>query len=151
MKEHIERVETIFSELGFDIFDKENTESMYEASFGKNGDLIGSFFLEKESNFLELANSYVFNKEDETFLKEHLETMMNICYDYGNYFNITKDDGEINFSIFSKLYLSGLNVESLQDTLEDFIECNQELVSIFDEGDEENYQDSDGLSSLNED
>ena len=63
--------------------------------------------------------------------------MLDICYENGCYFNIVEDEEEIHFHVFSKIYYSGLNVESLEDTLEDFISCNQELELIFEieEGD----------------
>lgn len=131
MTELIERVETIFSELGYDVFDREETDEMYQASFGKDQRFHGSFFIDDGNNFLELAFTYTFDIEEETFLKEHFEPMVDICYEYGSYFNILKGDDEINFTVFAKLYFSGLNVESLGDTLEDFTVCNQELVHVF--------------------
>ena len=132
MKELIERVEAIFGELGYDIFDKEEHNTVYQASFGKDDEIFGTFFIEDDNNFLEIANTYTFDADEEEFLKEHLEDMMNICYEYGNYFNIVKEEDEIDFSVFSKVYYSGLNLESLEDTLDDFINCNRELISILD-------------------
>jgi len=137
MKELIERVETIFSELGYNLFDKEESDELYQASFGKDDEVYGTFFIEGDNNFLEIANTYTFENDEEDFLREHLEDMMNICYEYGNYFNIVKEEDEIDFSVFSKLYYSGLNLESLEDTLEDFIDCNRELISILNAEDEE--------------
>jgi len=131
MKDKVERIEAIFGELGYDTFDSEDTEDMYQASFGKDGDITGSVFIEHDCNFLEIAYTYVFEKDEEIFLRDHLESMMNICYEYGIYFNVAREEDEISFSIFSKLYFSGLNVESLQDTIEDFTSCNSELVSMF--------------------
>ncbi|UCB47372.1 MAG: hypothetical protein JSV25_08180 [Spirochaetota bacterium] len=131
MEDSVERVEEIFGELGYDIFEREITEEMYQASFGRDSEVTGSIFMENDCNFMEIAYTYVFDREEENFLKEHLESMMNICYEYGIYFNIMREEDEINFSIFSKLYFSGLNVESLQDTIGDFISCNSELVSMF--------------------
>jgi len=142
MKEIIERIETIFSELGYDVVDREESEELYQSSFIKDGEIAGSIFIENNSNFLEIAYSYTFDIHEEEFLKDHLESMMNICYEYGNYFNIMKSDDEINFSIFAKLYFSGLNVESLQDTLEDFNACNRELALIFELEGDGNYSES---------
>lgn len=140
MKERVERIEAFLGELGFDTFEKEITEEMYQASFGKDGDITGSVFIEQDCNFLETAYTYMFDRNEETFLREHLETMMNICYEYGIYFNVAREEDEISFSIFSKLYFSGLTVESLHDTIEDFIACNSELVSIFNVSEEDdNY------------
>jgi hypothetical protein len=131
MKEIIERVETFFSELGYSMIDVEETGELYQASFSMDDEVEGSIFIESTGTFLELAYSYTFDVDEEGFLKEHLESMMNICYEYGCYFNIIKGNDEINFSVFSKLYFSGLNVESLQETLEDFISCNHEIMEAF--------------------
>ena len=139
MKENVERVEAIFGEIGYDIFDRESTEDMYQASFGRDGEVTGSVFVEHDCNFLEIAYTYVFEREEEVFLRDHLESMMNICYEYGIYFNIAREEDEISFSIFSKLYFSGLNVESLHDTIEDFIVCNRELVSMFNVEEEDDH------------
>jgi hypothetical protein len=140
MKERVERIEAFLGELGYSAFEKEVTEEMYQASFGKDGDITGSVFIEQDCNFLELAYTYMFDRNEETFLRDHLETMMNICYEYGIYFNVAREEDEISFSIFSKLYFSGLTVESLHDTIEDFVACNGELVSIFNVSEEDdNY------------
>ena len=56
-----------------------------------------------------------------------------------------KGDDEINFSIFAKVYFSGLNVESMQDTLEDFIACNHEIIEIFGLDEDENFNDFDDV------
>ena len=143
MKDLIERTETIFSEIGYDVFDREQTEDMYQASFGKNGKFSGSFFIESDSNFIELAYTYTFDNNEENFLREHLESMLEICYEYGSYFNLLKGDDEIHFSVFTKIYFSGFNVESLGDTLEDFVACNQELALMFDLEEDEDYSDLD--------
>jgi hypothetical protein len=137
MQEFIERTEIIFSELGYDVFDREHNEDMFQASFGKNGKFDGSFFIEKESNFIEFAYTYTFDNDEERFLRDHLESMLDICYEYGCYFNILKADGEIHFSVFTKIYFSGFNLESLSDTLEDFTACIQELAITFDLEEEE--------------
>jgi len=142
IRELIETIETIYSELGYKIFDREETEDLYQASFSSNSEIGGSVFVEKESNFLELACSYTFDIDEEDFIKEHLESMMNICYEYGNYFNIMKTDDEINFTIFAKLYFSGLNVESMQDTLDDFISCNHEIIEVFGIEEDDRYSDT---------
>jgi len=142
MNDSIGRVEAIFGELGYELFEVERNEDVYQASFGKNKHFSGTLFVEKDSNFLELVYSFTFDAEEENFLKEHLESMMNICYEYGSYFNIVKEEGEINFSVFSKIYYSGLNVESLEDTLEDFIGCTQELASMFGIEDSQDFSDS---------
>ena len=142
MNDLIERAETIFSELGYEVFDREQTEDIYQASFGKEKNFDGSFFIENESNFIELAYTYSFDNDEENFLREHLESMLEICYEYGSYFNIIKGSDEIHFSVFSKIYFSGFNLESLSDTLEDFNACNRELALIFELEGDGNYSES---------
>jgi hypothetical protein len=139
MKDIIERAETIFSELGYDICEREESEDVYQSSFGKGGKYSGSFFIEKNGNFIELAYTFTFDLDEESYLKDELDSLMDICYEYGCYFSILKGDNEIHFSVFSKLYFSGLNVESLGDALEDFIDCTRELAVLFEmeEGEEE--------------
>ena len=139
MKDLIERIEAICSELGFRIIDREESEELYQSSLLQNDEICGSLFIEKDSNFLEIAYTYTFDIEEENFLKSHLESMMNICYEYGDYFNIMKGEDEINFSIFTKVYFSGLNVESMQDTLDDFIACNREIIEIFGLDEDESF------------
>ena len=139
MKDLIERIEAICSEVGFRIIDREESEELYQSSLLQNDEICGSLFIEKDSNFLEIAYTYTFDVEEENFLKSHLESMMNICYEYGNYFNIMKGEDEINFSIFTKVYFSGLNVESMQDTLDDFIACNREIIEIFGLDEDESF------------
>jgi len=139
MKDLIERIEAICSELGFRIIDREESEELYQSSLLQNDEICGSLFVEKDSNFLEIAYTYTFDVEEENFLKSHLESMMNICYEYGDYFNIMKGEDEINFSIFTKVYFSGLNVESMQDTLDDFIACNREIIEIFGLDEDESF------------
>jgi len=39
---------------------------------------------------------------------------------------------EITFSIFAKLYFSGLNYYSLRDTVNDFRECTDALKELLD-------------------
>jgi hypothetical protein len=142
MKDMIERVETIFSELGYDISEREESEDVYQASFAKGGKYIGSFFIERNSNFLELAYTFTFDLDEEGYLRDELESTLDVCYEYGSYFSILKGENEIHFSVFSKLYFSGLNVESLGDTLEDFIDCAQELEVLFEMEEGEGGKDS---------
>jgi hypothetical protein len=131
MKEIIERVEAIFSELGYDMIEVEESEDLYQASFAMEDEVEGSVFIESNSNFLELAYSYTFDLDEEGFLREHLDNLMSICYEYGCYFNLSRGEDDITYSIFSKVYYSGLNLESMHDTLEDFVSCNHEIMEMF--------------------
>jgi hypothetical protein len=150
MKELIERIEAICGELGYSIVDREESEELYQSSIVRDEEIGGSLFVEKNSNFLEIAYSYSFDIDEENFLKDHLESMVNICYEYGSYFNIMKGEDEINFSVFSKLYFSGLNVESMQDTLNDFISCNHEIMEVFGLEDDDEYGSFDDIDEMDE-
>ncbi len=149
IKDIIERMEAIFGELGYYIFDKEETGETYEGSFKKNDHYLGTIYIESESNFIEFANTFTFDIAEESFFKKHLEPMLDICYENGCYFNILEDEEEIHFHVFSKIYFSGLNVESLEDTLEDFIACNQELELIFEIEEGETNIDSEDMDREN--
>jgi len=144
MKDLVNRVEAIFGELGFKVYDVESDEEIYEASFSRDNHFYGYLFIEKDNNFLELGYSYSFDIRDEELLRKNIEEIMNICYKYGSYFNVVKDEDEISLSVFSKIYYSGLNVESLEDTLDDFISCNEEISAVFDLHEENGDE---GLSS----
>lgn len=66
------------------------------------------------------------------FIKDRLEEMLKVCYEYGSYISIQTSTKEITFSLFSKLYYSGLNYSSLKDALKDFKECMESVTDLMD-------------------
>ena len=54
IKDIIERMEAIFGELGYYIYDKEETDETYEGSFKKNDHYLGTIYIENESNFRQI-------------------------------------------------------------------------------------------------
>ncbi len=96
-----------------------------------------SFFIDRESKFLELAFTFSFSLELSDFITGKLEEMLRICYEYGCYINIQKSKKEISFSIFSKLYYAGLTYYSLKETLRDFHACIDALKEVLEIRDEE--------------
>ncbi len=140
MKERIRRVTVLFKELGFEVLDGEYYEDTYTAGFESGKGFQGGFFIDNDSKFLEITYTFSFSLQLADFIKENLEEMMHTCYEFGCYTNIEQTKKEITFSIFSKLYYSGMNYYSLRDTMRDFrdaVDTLQDLLSIQDLSDEE--------------
>ena len=130
MEERIRRTRVLFKELGYKIFNAESDEDVYSAGFEKINGLQGGFFIDRESKFLELTYTFSFPPSLAKFLKERLEDMLKVCYEFGCYTNIQKGKRDFNFSVFSKIYFAGLNYYSLRDTLRDFDECISMLTEL---------------------
>ncbi len=139
MRERIQRVNVLYKELGYEIFDNSGDEASYIASFeGKDG-AAGEFYIDVDNKFLEVAYTFSFPLEVSEFIQRRLVDMLKICYEFGCYLNITKEE-EIGFSIFSKIYFAGLNFYSLKETMKDFNRCItaiKEAVDIHNDPDEE--------------
>ena len=136
MKERIRRVRVLFKELGYDVFDGETEEDSYHAGYERDSGYEGSFYIDRDSKFLELAYTFSFSSKLTMYIRDRLDEMLKICYEFGCYLNLQKSD-EIMFSVFSKIYFAGLNYYSLKETLKDFngcIESLRELIEIVKEG-----------------
>ena len=122
MRERIQRVNVLFKELGYEIYDNSGDEASYIAGFeGKEG-AGGEFYIDVDNKFLEVAYTFSFPLEVSEFIQRRLVDMLKLCYEFGCYVNITKEE-EISFSVFSKIYFAGLNFYSLKETLKDFNLC----------------------------
>ena len=130
--EKIRRTKVLFKELGCKIIGGKNTEGVYTAGFDNKSGIHGGFFIDKESKFLEIVYTFSFSLSMHEFIKERLEQMLSICYECGCYINIQNNESEILFSVFTKLYFSGLNYYSLKDSLRDFTKCVSILTEIID-------------------
>ncbi len=134
MKERIRRVRVLFKELGYDLFEGERQEETYTASFEQGDSFQGGFYIDSDNKFLEIAYTFTFSPKLAAIVQQKLEEMLKVCYEYGCYLNIQKEEnGDISFSIFSKVYFAGLNYYSLRETLKDFqesIEALKELIEI---------------------
>ena len=64
------------------------------------------------------------------FFKVRLEEMLKTTYEYGCYSNIQLSRRDISFSVFAKIYYSGLNYYSLKDNLRDFQQCIKALTEV---------------------
>jgi hypothetical protein len=132
MKERIRRVKVLFKELGYNVFDGERQEESFTAGFEDNTGFQSGFFIDTESKFLEIAFSFSFSPKLGHYIKERLEEMMKICFEYGCYMNMQLTDEDISFSLFSKIYFSGLNYFSLRDTISDFRLCVADIKELVD-------------------
>jgi len=130
MVERIRRVEVLFKELGYTILDTERSAESYSAGFENSEGLQGGFFIDRASRFLEIAYSFSFSLSMYDFFKVRLEEMLKTTYEYGCYSNIHLSRRDISFSVFAKIYYSGLNYYSLKDNLRDFQQCIKALTEV---------------------
>jgi len=133
MKERIRRVQVLFKELGYDLFDEERLEESYSTAFVHSNGLQGMFFIEKENRFLEVVYNLTFSSQLAEFVQHKMPEVFETCFEYGCYMSTFADEYAINISLFSKVYFSGLNYYSLKDTMSDFYRCStsvKELVSL---------------------
>jgi len=134
MKERIRRTSVLFKELGYDLYDEERIEESYSCGFYHAGtDKQGVFFIEKESKFLEIAYNFTFSPQFAPFVRNKMGDILESAFEYGCYLNVFSDENAVSFSVFSKLYFSGMNYASLRDTLQDFhtcVESIKELVTL---------------------
>jgi hypothetical protein len=130
MEERIRRVRVLFRELGYRVRESERSSDTYSAGFEDDEGMQGGFFIDRASRFLELAYTFSFSPTMSEYLKTRLEEMLKISYEYGCYINIQTSRDEIAFSVFSKMYYSGLNYYSLRDSLREFRYCVQALTDV---------------------
>ena len=130
MEERLRRVRVLFRELGYRIRESERSSDTYSAGFEDEEGMQGGFFIDRASRFLELAYTFSFSPTMSEYLKTRLEEMLKISYEYGCYINIQTSREEIAFSVFTKIYYSGLNYYSLRDSLREFRFCVQALTDI---------------------
>ena len=129
MKDRIFRTKVLFKELGYDVFDGTTMDETYSGGFEKKGIFAGGVFIDSDSKFLEIAYSFSFSGSLGHFIKNRLNEMFKVCYEFGCYLNLHMED-DFSFSIFSKIYFSGLNYYSLRDTIKDFNNCIRALKEV---------------------
>ena len=130
MEERIRRVKILYKELGYKILETERTDETFSAGFENNEGLQGGLFIDRSSRFLEIAYTFSFSTSLADFVKSRLEDMLKVCYEYGSYVNIQTSRKEISFSVFAKIYYSGLNYSSLKDTLREFKQCVEAITDL---------------------
>ena len=130
MEERIRRVRVLFRELGYKVRETERSAETYSAGFENEEGVQGGFFIDRASRFLEIAYTFSFSVSMAEYLKARLEDMLKASYEFGCYINIQTSQDEIAFSVFTKIYYSGLNYYSLRDSLRDFRNCLSSLTDI---------------------
>ncbi len=143
MKERIRRVRVLFSELGYDFLEGELIDDTYSAGI-EHGDFQAGLFIDRESKFLEIAFTFSFSAALEEFIRDKLDEIFQICYEFGCYTNLQTSRDEISFSLFSKLHYAGMNYFSLKETVRDLrgaIAAISEVLEIASEtpGDGDEY------------
>lgn len=137
MKERIKRVRVLFHELGYRCEGREEEDKVYAGTFKSEDGFEGGYLIDRECRFLELAFSFQFGEDIHALVREKLEEMLAVCYDYGCYISLDKPDAEMAFSIYSKIYYSGLTYQTLRDTLYDFMDCVDTLAETLGLAEEE--------------
>jgi len=131
MKERVRRVRVLFKELGYKLFDGELDNGSYSAAFTDRKGFQSGFYIDNECTFLELSFSFMFSNKLAKYVQNKLEEILLLCYEFGCYVNIQNDEDEIIFSVFSKIYYSGLTYEALKETLIDFRLCVEAIKEVF--------------------
>jgi hypothetical protein len=130
MEERIRRVTVLFSELSFRVIEDERSHNAYSATFEDNEGFQAGILIERGSKFLELAYAFTFPTTYSQYMRGKLEEMLKLAYEFGCYVSLQQSACEITFSVFTKLYYSGLNYYSLRDTMRDFRECVWSLMDL---------------------
>lgn len=132
MEERIRRITVLFSELSFRVVEDERSHNAYSATFEDEEGFQTGILIERGSRFVELAYAFTFPPAHSQYLKGKLEEMLKISYEYGCYISVQQSATEITFTVFDKLYYSGLNYYALRDTMRDFRECVWGIMDLLD-------------------
>jgi hypothetical protein len=136
MEERIRRITVLFSELSFRVIEDERSHNAYSATFEDDDAFQAGVLIERGSRFFELAYALTFPTSYAQLMKGKLEEMLKICYEFGCYVSLQQTATEISYSVFTKIYYSGLNYYSLRDSLRDFRECVAALMDLLEIGKE---------------
>ena len=130
MEERIRRITVLFQELSFRVIEDERSHNAYSATFEDSEGFQAGILIERGSKFLELAYAFTFPTSYSQYMGGKLEEMLKLAYEFGCYVSLQQSASEITFSVFAKLYYSGLNYYSLRDTMRDFRECVWSLMDL---------------------
>jgi hypothetical protein len=134
MEERIRRVKVILKELGYRIQETQRSNESYSAGFENDEGFQAGFFIDSGSRFLEVAYTFSFSPSMAEFVRGRLEEMLKISYEYGCYINLQTTAEEIAFSVFTKIYYSGLNYYAMRESLRDFKQCVYSLTDTLEIG-----------------
>lgn len=132
IKERRQRVELLLRELRYEIIEHEESEDSCSASFQKDSEFIVTYFIDRQSKFVEFSFIFSFSVDFQDYVRNRLEEMLQCCYEFGTYIGLASHEGEIIFSIFSKIYFSGLNYHTLKHTLKDHRDAALGLTQLLD-------------------
>lgn len=132
LEERIQRVRILFKELGYSTLNEEQHDDMFTCEIQSDTIFLGGIYIDRKSRFLEIAYTYSFSLKTLSFLKSRIEDILRICYEFGSYCNFIEIDDELLFSIYTKVYYTGINYYSLRDTLKDFRKCIGNISRILD-------------------
>ena len=132
LEERIRRVTVLFKELGVEVTENERSEGAFTAAFDDSTGMNGGFCIDEDSRFLEIGYTFSLSLSMAEYLRERLEEMLRIAYEYGCYINIEHTRSEIHFSLFTKIYYTGLSYYSLRDSLRDFKRCVEQTTQLLD-------------------
>lgn len=130
MEERIRRVKVLFKELGYRVHETQRSSESYSAGFENEEGFQAGFFIDSGSRFLEIAYTFSFSPSMAEFVRSRLEEMLKLSYEYGCYVNIQTTREEISFSVFTKIYYTGLNYYSLRESLREFKQCVYALTDV---------------------
>jgi hypothetical protein len=130
LRVRIKRVVLLFKELDFTLYDEQDLGDAYICEFENAKGMQGSIYIDEESRFFEAGFTFSFSEMMVEFIKKRLDDILRACYEYGCYININKNEKEFSFSVFTKLYFTGLNYYSLKHSLADYHGCVKEIMKI---------------------
>jgi hypothetical protein len=130
LKERINRVQVLFKELNFTLHSEQKLHDAYMCEFENKKGLQGSIYLDRHSRFFEIGFTFSFSAMMLEFLRTRLDDILRTCYEFGCYINLNKKEKELAFSVFTKLYFTGLNYYSLKYSILDYSWCVKEIMKI---------------------
>lgn len=131
-KERIRRVQVLLRELGYSVHPGTDEDGLYSGYFESAKGFQAVYSIDRECRFLELVFTFDFSESLGSFLTNKIEEVLRICYETGCYVHFERVESGIAFTVFAKLYYTGLNYLALKDSLVDFKDCVFSLRELLD-------------------
>ena len=132
LKERKQRVDLLLRELEYEILDTEDSSDSCSATFQDSEECIMGYFIDQESKFAECSFIFCFSADFQDYIRDRMEELLQICCEFGVYFNVVHSESEILFSIFTKTYYAGLNYHALKYSLSDLKKAARALTKLLD-------------------
>ncbi len=132
LKERKQRVDLLLRELEYEILDTEDSNDSYSATFQDSEECVMGYYVEKENKFVEFSFIFCFSADFQDYIRDRMEELLQICCEFGVYFNLVHSTSEILFSIFTKTYYAGLNYHALKYSLSDLKKAARTLTKLLD-------------------